>query len=126
MGIRVSDTKVAFKTGYGKYMSVNARGDILARSDAVGPQEQIEVVIQDNKVALQGHNGYFLTLNDDGQLKSLSSTAKEKEIICLRTNASRKKKKKITDEEEVGDVREFEINYVKQFQSFGDHKLRLH
>lgn len=124
--IRISDTKVAFKTGYGKYMSVNARGDILARSDAVGPQEQIEVVIQDNKVALQGHNGYFLTVTNDGLLKSLSSTAKEKEIICLRTNASRSKKKKITDEEEVGDVREFEINYVKQFQSFGDHRLKLH
>ena len=71
-------------------MSVNARGEMLARSDAVGPQEQLEVVIENNKIALQGHNGYFITVTDDGELKSLSKTAKEKEIISIRTNASRR------------------------------------
>ena len=74
----------------GKYISVNARGDVQARSDAVGPQEQIEVVIEDGKVALQGHNGYFITVNDDGEIKALSRTAKTKEIVTLRTNASRR------------------------------------
>merc|ERR1712080_24468 len=106
-------------------MSVNACGDILARSDAVGAWEQIEVVIQDKKVALQGHNGYFIALTDDGKLKALSSTAKDKEMICLRTDRSRAKKKKENDEDE-GDVRDFEIKYVKDFQSFEDRKLKLH
>ncbi|XP_057316284.1 protein FRG1-like [Hydractinia symbiolongicarpus] len=124
--IRITDNKIALKSGYGKYVSVNARGEILARSEAVGPQEQLEVVIQDKKVALQGHNGYFVTVTDDNELKSICRTAKEREIICLRTNMSRSKKKKASDEEEVGDVRQFEINYVKQFQSFGDHRLKLH
>uniref|UniRef100_T2MCW5 Protein FRG1 n=1 Tax=Hydra vulgaris TaxID=6087 RepID=T2MCW5_HYDVU len=123
--IRLSDNKVGFKSGYGKYISVNARGDVLARSDAVGPQEQLEVVIENGKVALQGHNGYFLTFTDDGEVKSLSRVAKEKEIIFLRTNASRNKKKKLA-EDDIGDVRKCEVSYVKQFQSFGDHKVKLH
>ena len=76
--MKVAENKVAFKSGYGKYISINARGEVLARSDAVGPQEQIEVVIEDGKVALQGHNGYFLTINDDNEIKSLSRTAKTK------------------------------------------------
>jgi len=73
----------------GKYVSVNAREDILARSEAVGPQEQIEVVIENNKIALQGHNGYFITVTDEKELKALSKTAKDKEVFCLRTNVSR-------------------------------------
>lgn len=129
--IKISTTKVAFKTGYGKYISVNAQGNILARSEAVGPQEQLEVVIEDEKIALQGHNGYFVSVTDALELKALSSTAKEKEMICLRTNVSRTKKKKV-NEEDVCDVRELEIKHVKDSQSFSkfskfeDRKLILH
>ena len=43
-------------------------------------------MIEDNKTALQGHNGYFLTVNESGELKALSSKAKEKEIFRLRTD----------------------------------------
>ena len=74
----------------GKYVSVNARGEVLARVEAMGPQEQIEVVIQEGKNALQGHNGYFLTVTDDGEIKAQSQKAKDKEIFCLRTNISRR------------------------------------
>ena len=74
----------------GKYVSVNARGEVTARVEAMGPQEQIEVVIQEEKIALQGHNGYFLTVTDDGEIKAQSQKAKEKEIFCLRTNTSRR------------------------------------
>jgi len=123
--IKISATKVAFKSGYGKYISVNACGDILARSEAVGPQEQIEIVIEDERLALQGHNGQFITLTDQRELKARSATAKEKEIISLRTNISRTKKKKVSEEDSC-DVRDFEIKYVKDFQSFEDRKLRLH
>jgi len=123
--IKISDTKIALKSGYGKYISVNAMGNIYARSEAVGPQEQLEVVIQDEKVALQGHNGYFVTITEGQEIKALSSVAKEKEIVCLRTDISRVKKKKV-NEEDVCDVREFEIKYVKDFQSFEDRKLKLH
>jgi len=123
--IKISSTKVAFKSGYGKYISVNACGDIVARSEAVGPREQIEVVIENENIALQGHNGQFITVTSQRELKALSATAKEKEMIRLRTNVSRTKKKKV-NEEDVCDVRDFEIKHVKDFQSFEDRKLRLH
>ena len=67
-------------------MSVNSRGDVSGRADAIGPQEQLDIVIEDEKTALQGHNGYFLAANESGELKALSSKAKEKEIFRLRTD----------------------------------------
>lgn len=67
-------------------MSVNSRGDVSGRSDAIGPQEQLDIVIEDEKTALQGHNGYFLAVNESGELKALSSKAREKEIFKLRTD----------------------------------------
>ena len=70
----------------GKYVSVNSRGDVTGRADAIGPQEQIDIVVEDEKTALQGHNGYFLAINESGELKALSSKAREKEIFKLRTD----------------------------------------
>jgi len=90
--VKLSETKVAFKSGYGKYMSVNSRGDVSGRSDAIGPQELLEIVVEDGKTALQGHNGYFLAVNESGELKALSSKAREKEIFKLRTDFVNKKK----------------------------------
>ena len=62
----------------------------MGRSDAIGPQEQFDVVIEDEQSALQGHNGYFLTVTDTDELKALSAKVREKEIFRLRTNASKR------------------------------------
>eukprot|EP00795_Rhopilema_esculentum_P003138 gene3138-1443_t len=110
----------------GKYVSVNSRGDVTGRADAIGPQEQIDIVVEDEKTALQGHNGYFLAVNESGELRALSSKAKEKEIFQLRTDfVNKKKKKDDASEEDIMDPRQCEVNYVKQFQSFQDRRLRL-
>lgn len=44
--INVSETKVAFKSGYGKYLGVHKDGTVIGRSDAIGPLEQWEPVFQ--------------------------------------------------------------------------------
>lgn len=42
----ISETKVALKSGYGKYLGVDKNGIIIGRSDAVGSIEQWEPIFQ--------------------------------------------------------------------------------
>nr|CAD7408091.1 unnamed protein product [Timema cristinae] len=43
---KVSDTKIALKSGYGKYLRVDQSNSVTGRSDAVGHMEQWEPVFQ--------------------------------------------------------------------------------
>ncbi|GLD52196.1 protein FRG1, partial [Lates japonicus] len=45
--IKVSDSRVALKSGYGKYLGINSEGLVVGRSDAIGSREQWEPVFQD-------------------------------------------------------------------------------
>lgn len=42
----INETRVAFKSGYGKYLKVDKDGMVTGRSDAVGAVEQFEPVFQ--------------------------------------------------------------------------------
>lgn len=42
----VNETKVALKSGYGKYLGVDQKGVVIGRSDAVGAMEQWEPIFQ--------------------------------------------------------------------------------
>jgi hypothetical protein len=61
----VNDVKVAFKSGYDKYLRVDKDGTVTGRSDAVGPMEQWEPIFQ---VRLQGlpyvHSKYNVHMTD--------------------------------------------------------------
>ena len=48
--IRLSDSKIALKSGYGKYLSVDSKGRVVGRSDAIATREQWEPVFQDVSV----------------------------------------------------------------------------
>jgi protein FRG1 len=41
------DNKFSMKTGFGKYVGVDAEGKLIAIADAVGARERFEVVFQD-------------------------------------------------------------------------------
>uniref|UniRef100_A0A8C1QVF8 FSHD region gene 1 n=1 Tax=Cyprinus carpio TaxID=7962 RepID=A0A8C1QVF8_CYPCA len=45
--IKVSDSRIALKSGYGKYLGINSDGVVVGRSDAIGSREQWEPVFQD-------------------------------------------------------------------------------
>jgi len=46
--IKISDTKIALKSGYDKYLSVqDSGGRVAGRSDAIGSREQWEPIIQE-------------------------------------------------------------------------------
>lgn len=48
----VNETRVAFKSGYGKYLKVDKDGMVTGRSDAVSAVEQFEPVFQVNDLKL--------------------------------------------------------------------------
>ncbi|CAH0384851.1 unnamed protein product [Bemisia tabaci] len=126
-GIVVNENKVAFKSGYGKYLSVDIHGNVTARADAIGVLQQWEPVFQDGKLAIQGNNGCFISVRpDDDGIVAVSKTAGPSEMLKVRTPNL------LTDEKPVevapemkGSLSDIEVNYVKKFQKFQDKKLKV-
>ncbi|CAB3383135.1 Hypothetical predicted protein [Cloeon dipterum] len=109
--IIVSETKIALKSGYGKYLGIDKKGVVTGRSDAVGSMEQWEPIFQEGKLALLSANGCFVTLTEDDSLEVEDDEA-------TAAKAARKN-------EDEGEVSQVELNYVKKFQKFQDKKIRL-
>ena len=45
--VNVTENKYAFKTGYGRYVSVNTAGELTGRAEAIGPRETWEPVFEE-------------------------------------------------------------------------------
>uniref|UniRef100_A0A0K8TUK4 Protein FRG1 homolog n=1 Tax=Tabanus bromius TaxID=304241 RepID=A0A0K8TUK4_TABBR len=123
----INETKVAFKSGYGKYLKIEKDGVVTGRSDAVGSMEQWEPVFENGKMALQSETGHFMAIDpEDDACVALRKKVGEAEICTVRSCAPREDE--VHDEEpteEKGDLSQVEINYVKKFQKFQDKKLRI-
>lgn len=124
--VRVSDTKIALKSGYGKYLRVEMNGLVVGRSDAIGSTEQWEPVFQDGKLAILGCTNCFISCNDEGDIVSKNRTASENEMLKIRSNLNKDNKPRDNlPNEEKGNLKTCEVNYVKKFQSFQDRRLRV-
>ncbi|XP_076446275.1 protein FRG1-like [Babylonia areolata] len=124
--LKLSETKVAFKSGYGKYLSVDMERRVVGRSEAIGNREQFEPVFQDGQMALNGCNNCFVSADDDGDIVCMSTTAGDEQMIKLRCNLDIEEDplEKVPKEER-GSIKDAEVNYVKKFQSFQDRRLRV-
>ncbi|XP_063703560.1 protein FRG1 homolog [Culicoides brevitarsis] len=124
-----NDTKISFKSGYGKYLRIEKDNTITGRSDAIGPLEEMEPVFENGKTAILTHNGNFLSVDpEDDALVALRKKVGAEEICTIRSCQPRElhdDSKDIPLEEKEDDLNQVEINYVKKFQKFQDHKLRI-
>jgi len=122
-----NETKVALKSGFNKYLKVQGNGQVMGISDAVGAMEQLEPIFQDGKLALLGANNKFITVDEESETVECTKVkAGASEMIKIRSNAEREEDKEVyVPEEERGKIGQIELNYVKKFQKFQDHKIRL-
>ena len=128
--IRIDEKYIAFKSGYGKYLSVNSAGLLIGRSDAISPKEYFQIEFDfdydGRKTFIKASNDGYLCVNQDGDIVALREKRPEAELT-IRSIAKREKKtdSNLPDEEKAENLRNVEINYVKKFQKFQDKKLRL-
>jgi len=127
--IVLSDTKVAFKSGYGKYIGYTKNGVVAGKSEAIGMLEHFEPIFQDGKLALLASNGCFLSVrHSDDTLVVASRTAGDEEMLNVRYVADSNVEDPLQNVpvEERGNIAQIEENYVRKFQKFQDKKLRMY
>lgn len=88
--MELHEVRTLLSSFLGKYMSVNMMGNVNGKSDAIGPQEQLEIVFEEGGVALQTYNGCFLSVSEDGELSATKRVAGEKETFHMRTNVPKR------------------------------------
>jgi len=44
--VKVSDNKIAIKSGFGRYVSCSTSGELIGRAEAIGPRELWETVFE--------------------------------------------------------------------------------
>lgn len=124
---KINDNKVAFKSGYGKYLRVEKDGIVTGRSEAVGGMEQWEPVFEDGQMAILAANSNFLAIDpEDDALVCLRKKVGADEVLTIRSCAVLEKN--TSDDvptEEKGDLSQVEINYIKKFQKFQDKKMKI-
>lgn len=118
--------RVAFKSGYNKYIGVDGNGRVVGRADAIGPREMWQPVFQDGKTGLLAANESFMGIDEDDNVVAESTTAGQDHMVTIRSNVLREcDKPKEVPEEERGKLKDVEVNYVRKFQKFQDKRLRV-
>uniref|UniRef100_A0A0N5AJ42 FRG1-like family protein n=1 Tax=Syphacia muris TaxID=451379 RepID=A0A0N5AJ42_9BILA len=113
------DPNISLKTGFGKYVGVDAEGRLVATADAIGTRERLFVVFENGKSAVQAlSSNLFLSLkpDNDGYISAVSKKVNEDEITNIRTNAVPEGPVDWRSEEDKKSAAQCETAYIKMYQ----------
>ncbi|CAG8436226.1 8028_t:CDS:2 [Ambispora gerdemannii] len=118
---------ISLKTCDGKYLSSDKFGIITADKEAIGPQEEWTPIIREDGIALQNSYDCFLSADEiaDGgyKLRADAETIGFCETWRLKCQARFRKKQKTTKIEDKP-ARDFEIEQIKKYQTWGGGRVR--
>lgn len=126
--------QIAFRSGFGRYLSVDTKKRLMGLSEAIGEQESFLPVFQDNKLALSAYNDCFISAPDEEsetlQIMAKAERAGPYEMLNIRVNHDPlkfdgKEKDPISSEDK-GTLYETELGYLKKYQSHGLKNISLH
>ena len=125
--VKVSETRVAIKSAFGRYCSVATEsGDLTARAEAMGMLEMFEAVFhgEEGLISFRGSNKKYLTANPGQRVHCYSDSANDDGAAFKIWSCVEREKKAKTDTD--GAVKTVEESFVKKFQSFIGGKLKIH
>lgn len=130
--IKSTDTQITLKSGYGKYLSIDAKNRLIGRSDAIGDRELFEPVFEEQdgalKLAILAHNKNFLSYDEEEHtLYATGRKVTANELLKMRSNVDPEQVRLESErakvpEEERGGLRDCEEKYMRKYQSKPDFK----
>eukprot|EP00051_Salpingoeca_urceolata_P027137 m.480169 g.480169 ORF g.480169 m.480169 type:complete len:267 (-) comp21725_c0_seq1:74-874(-) len=128
--VHVSENRVALKTAYGRYVSVDESGRVTAREEAMGPRELWQpIVTEDGTTFLRSASKLYLTApGEPGGVVHARSDSISDEGVAFRFHScgTRQKKKKAGEYEiEGGSLVNMEENFARKFQSYQDGHWKI-
>ncbi|CAF1491745.1 unnamed protein product [Rotaria sordida] len=114
--IRISENKIALKSGFRKYLAINKNGLVISRSDAIGMREHFEPVFENGNLALSASNDKFIRFDDEGDLVAMDDRATEGNFIQIRSNTKRDMKN-LVDAKKHGSLHEALLDRREQMKT---------
>lgn len=121
----IDSSSYTLKSAYNRYIGSDKFGVVECEKEAVGVQEEWEVILKEDGVAFKNAYDKFLTVDEqDGKkvVRADSDTLGFHETFRVKCQAQNKKKKKAKVAAEKS-VYSQEIDNVKKYQSWGNGRL---
>lgn len=129
--VPASTSHIAFKSGYGRYLSVDTKKYITGLSEAVGEPEMFLPVFEDDNLALSAFNDLFISPLEGESIRLIgatSSTAGPSEILTIRLNhdpleLERNSQSQSKSSGNNGQIYAEELGYTQKHNALGDKSL---
>ena len=132
--ISAGSNQIAFKSGFGRYLTVDNKSRLMGLSEAIGQSESFLPVFENDKQALCAYNDCFLSVNENSDLQQIvakETTVSTNEMLTIRVQNDPiifSKQKGASNSDELGTIYEAELAHLrknKTITSLDEEKKRL-